>query len=586
MGGVFQGTGGIVNISQRAITNATKENLSKKNQAIFEKSLDKFMKEGETRSDSEVLALNEVAKIDQKGLQDAITKALNEKSQELKDAGIEQQASTVLKEETPADKLSKQIKKSDPIDRLLATIEEQKVETKEEEPLVQEARKYKSAEEFVNRGERFKQNINKLIKKARDNFEFNESANSTSFARKNTGRSDFIKEFKTRSEAQYPKSVSDELTKLGLDPNKNIYIHSFFPEIGKGTGFVREDLLAILKDSHAKTFTTSGFYKEGDIFFDKLVRDGFLTRISEPVAQFSYLGQKLIASKEKGLIKSKFNIFNVTDKVKDFKPRMTKGEFFDQAIRGKVGEYEIFKKMGVKTKQELIDIWNKAQEKSTTKKQAPTIKKPTTKKKVKEVKPTEEEIYKKGKEIIDKSIKNNEAVILDPDELKKIYNDYDPKNHKIYSSVNKKLFEYALQNVKNKTVKFIAGGSGSGKSNFVTSVLAENFNGIILDGTLSNYDSFIDKLIIAKENGKKVKVSGIITNVGRAWKYVKKREKETGRGVPLDVFIDKHIGSAQTMIKIIENNNDVAVELKDTRKIRREDSAKNVKFLNDKKYIL
>ena len=56
-------------------------------------------------------------------------------------------------------------------------------------------------------------------------------------------------------------------------------------------------------------------------------------------------------------------------------------------------------------------------------------------------------------------------------------------------------------------------------------VIAENFNGIILDGTLSNYDSFIDKLIIAKENGKKVKVSGIITNVGRAWKYVKKREK-------------------------------------------------------------
>ncbi|NCB03681.1 MAG: hypothetical protein EOM67_16235, partial [Spirochaetia bacterium] len=119
-GGVFQGSGGIVNISQRAITNSTKENLSKKNQAIFEKNFDKFMKEGETRSDSEVLALNEVAKIDQKGLQDAITKALNEKSQELKDAGIEQQASTILKEETPADKLSKQIKKSDPIDRLLA----------------------------------------------------------------------------------------------------------------------------------------------------------------------------------------------------------------------------------------------------------------------------------------------------------------------------------------------------------------------------------------------------------------------------------------------------------------------------------
>ena len=67
---------------------------------------------------------------------------------------------------------------------------------------------------------------------------------------------------------------------------------------------------------------------------------------------------------------------------------------------------------------------------------------------------------------------------------------------------------------------------------------------------------------------------------------LKREKKETGRGVPLDVFIDKHIGSAQTMIKIIENNNDVAVELKDTRKIKGEDSAKNVKFLNDKKYIL
>ena len=226
------------------------------------------------------------------------------------------------------------------------------------------------------------------------------------------------------------------------------------------------------------------------------------------------------------------------------------------------------------------------QEKSTSKKQVPTIKKPTAKKEVKEAKPTEEEIYKKGQEIIDKSIKNNEAVILDPDELKKIYNDYDPKNHKIYSSVNKKLFEYALQNVKNKTVKFIAGGSGSGKSNFVTGVVAENFDGIILDGTLASYDSFVNKLFLAVKYGKKVKVAGIITNIRRAWNYTKKREKETGRGVPLDIFIDKHIGAVQTMIRIAKENKNVELYLKDTRKIKGKEEAKNARFSRKKDKIL
>lgn len=322
MGGIFQGTGGIVNISQRAITNATKENLSKKNQAIFEKSLDKFMKEGETRSDSEALALNEVAKIDQKGLQDAITKALNDKSQELKDAGIEQQASTVLKEETPADKLSKQIKKSDPIDRLLATIEEQEVETKVEEPLVQEARKYKSAEEFI-KAQQFK----KIIA---------ENPMTDSY---HTGI----------------RNASD--------------IKTFEETLSDSESFVNPDFT---KDMAEKALKSG----EITIYSSKPLNKSISQFVTPSKMMASdYAGNRNIYSK-------KVNINDVA------------------WISGDEGNF-----VG---KSQLTDIWNKAQEKSTTKKQAPTIKKPTTKKKVKEVKPTEKEISKSVESII--SLPRKEAI--------------------------------------------------------------------------------------------------------------------------------------------------------------------------------
>ncbi len=104
-------------------------------------------------------------------------------------------------------------------------------------------------------------------------------------------------------------------------------------------------------------------------------------------------------------------------------------------------------------------------------------------------------------------------------------------------------------------------------------------NGII-DGTEASKQMGVSTRQVRRLKQRVIKLGprGII--------HQSRGEKETGRGVPLDVFIDKHIGSAQTMIKIIENNNNVAVELKDTRKIKGEDSAKNVKFLDNKKIYL
>lgn len=125
MGGMFQGAGGAVNMSQRAINNIVVDKLSNENKKTYTENYDKFIKEGETRKDSEVLALNEVAKKDSTGVSDAINEAVNTKIDELKTAGIEETASKQLTskmksvadkmevlagKETPAIKLSQRIK--------------------------------------------------------------------------------------------------------------------------------------------------------------------------------------------------------------------------------------------------------------------------------------------------------------------------------------------------------------------------------------------------------------------------------------------------------------------------------------------
>jgi len=180
----------------------------------------------------------------------------------------------------------------------------------------------------------------------------------------------------------------------------------------------------------------------------------------------------------------------------------------------------------------------------------------------------------------------NEAVIIDPDILKKKYSDFNPLNHEKYSKLAKEQYTSELKNNPNPVVKITAGGSGSGKSELVIKNIGRDFNGIIYDGTFSNFKSASSKIDEAIRAGKKVEVHGILPRIESAWKFVQKRKIKTGRGVPLKTFIDKHTGFVDTFKKVIKEYPNVKFTLKDTRNIFSKKDAGNLKVIIDNNKIL
>ena len=162
-------------------------------------------------------------------------------------------------------------------------------------------------------------------------------------------------------------------------------------------------------------------------------------------------------------------------------------------------------------------------------------------------------------------------IIVDADKYKKIFNDYDNIKHHIYGKMAKDLLFAALKLFEIKKVVFTAGGSGSGKSEIILKNLSrENFRGIIVDGTLANYDDAIDNIGRSLDAGKQVEVRGIVTDFERAYDFVLQREKITGRGVPLATFLERHynyIESFPKIIKYFENNPNINFIVYDNRSL-------------------
>lgn len=187
------------------------------------------------------------------------------------------------------------------------------------------------------------------------------------------------------------------------------------------------------------------------------------------------------------------------------------------------------------------------------------------------------------------SRKNQKAIIIDPDRYKKIAYEkgdktaYNPERHKEFSKKAKKEFVKQLKENKHPIVKLTAGGSGSGKSELVVSRISHEPT-IILDGTLANKRNAIKKIKQIQKYGKKPEVYYILPRIESAWKYVQKRKLESGRGVPLDVFVDKHIGALKTIKYLLKHGVDVF--LKDTRNVWTKTDAKYMPFEENKKIVL
>lgn len=188
------------------------------------------------------------------------------------------------------------------------------------------------------------------------------------------------------------------------------------------------------------------------------------------------------------------------------------------------------------------------------------------------------EITKKyWNEVIQPRIEKGEAVVIGADDLKDYFGkDYDLKNHKVYSKSANDLFERAVTELKETTVKLMAGGTGSGKSDFLVPDVSENFAGVVYDSTAWNPEGMLKQIEFVKSKGKTAEVYGIISDLKRSRAYTFKRETEGKHPVREQAFINTHSGSIDTMLKVIEQG--VNVYVLDTRDITSKEQVANAEY--------
>lgn len=146
-----------------------------------------------------------------------------------------------------------------------------------------------------------------------------------------------------------------------------------------------------------------------------------------------------------------------------------------------------------------------------------------------------------------------DAVIIDTDLMRKYFGDYDKDRRVMYSKAMQLVLDRALKENPEKEVMAVGGGSGSGKSEFLTKgIVANGFKGIVYDSTMSDPAAvarFVEKVRAAD----KTPIANLIIvdpENARLWTLV--REAETGRPVEHDFFVKAHTGYPATVLKLAE----------------------------------
>lgn len=159
-------------------------------------------------------------------------------------------------------------------------------------------------------------------------------------------------------------------------------------------------------------------------------------------------------------------------------------------------------------------------------------------------------------------------IVIDPDKLKLVTGEKTQATHEKYSQIAKQTFAQALEVDPNPEVHFLAGGSGSGKTETVLKMLSNDpsVKGIIYDGTLADYDSALSKFKQVEAADKTPVIDAVLPDIERAWKFQQSRAIRTGREVPLDIFVQTHVGVVNTLRRLASEGYDV--RLLDTRNVR------------------
>jgi hypothetical protein len=169
------------------------------------------------------------------------------------------------------------------------------------------------------------------------------------------------------------------------------------------------------------------------------------------------------------------------------------------------------------------------------------------------------------KKLVANYLKNNENVI-NTDEARKEFIDigYNGTNasavHEASSVLGKKALEQLIENGKNNTVSFYAGGAGSCKTSTIETLIPgiRKQSDAIIDGNLAQYSKAAKKIGEYLEKGKNVEVAYVYRDPLDAWDAVIKRmlnnKSEMGRAVSSSVFIENTTGSYNTAKQILNSD--------------------------------
>lgn len=153
------------------------------------------------------------------------------------------------------------------------------------------------------------------------------------------------------------------------------------------------------------------------------------------------------------------------------------------------------------------------------------------------------------------------AIIISADEIKKTLPNYSPAKSEFFHSESAKLadklFYQELNKSKDESVILLNGGTASGKSEFLSTQLA-NKECIILYATLSTEKGAKIKLQrIVKADKKPIVYSVIPDDLKRAFTAFLGRERKFSD----DHFYETHSGSRKTLLWIAQNYSDVEINI-------------------------
>lgn len=224
------------------------------------------------------------------------------------------------------------------------------------------------------------------------------------------------------------------------------------------------------------------------------------------------------------------------------------------------------------SKSQLTDIWKKANE--------GTPKEKTASVPANAPKTAKEAQNRYWDEVIAPQIGKGKTIVLAGDDMKKYFGgDYDPERSDMYAEANYKNVEKLLQDPSIKSMTFLGGGPGSGKSEFVgKDIVDKNSVDMLYDTTFSNAKGIKHLLDIAEKEGKDISLSGIITDKENAWKYVQERAKETGRPVTREAFDRGHDGFINALKELLADGSlkPEQIRLYDLQKIDNKDMARKI----------